>query len=362
MEKIAVQVVTEDPQRYESDIELLRSIPDFNVETVSPLKFMLSSGRDSYHSVALLEFPFVQENEAEFMEVLSRENTSYPLVVVSDEPLRYLQYARNGRFSIVPREPGYSSELPDAIVTAYRFSKSMSEKTVVENRLKEYSQYLETINMILEHDIGDLNQAILTFSELLKNSSAQPDMCIVDSIISQSKAVASLINSFATLARMARGNVEELSMEFRPLLGAVKEGVSRFSAETGVQFNIRNELKEEVSVLADSSFEELFFHTASYVRTINADENNFDVICFDSFTLEDTVSVTITPRGRFSSVFPIHMKHMDDLSELLKGNVDVMSMVILCKRYGAHLSLNASESGGKEYSFVTVSLPCRSGS
>jgi|GEM_PF-5421476 hypothetical protein len=357
MEPISVQVVTEDPDRCSKDLQLLRSIPSLDVSTLSPLKFMLNSGRVNFNAVAVLELPFIQENEVEFMEVLSRSQFSVPMVIVSDEPLRYLPYARGGRISIVPREPGYSSELPEAIMSAYRYSRDIAEKAIFERRLQEYSQYLETINKIMEHDIGDLNQAILTFSELLKKSNMQPNMKIVESIIEQSKTVANLINSFATLAHLAKGNVEELSMEAKLLDDAINEGIKEFSSITGDRFDKRIEVDGSVRVIADSSLPQLFRHIASYVKTMNPECNHFEITVYESFALENTVSVTISPRGRFASVLPKYMKHIEDLNALLKGNVDLMSMVILSRRYGGSISLNVSESGGKEYNFITVALP-----
>ncbi|MEM3851421.1 MAG: hypothetical protein QXP70_00255 [Methanomassiliicoccales archaeon] len=352
-----VLLVTEDKQKVKDDIEFLGSLPGLSLNVISPMNFIMAAGGPDPGRVALLEFPFVNEDEQQFLTMLGTSFQHLPIVVVTADPLLYLNYTQGGRVTLVVREPGYRYRLLEAMRAARETATALAERELIRKRLEEYSHYLEMINKIMEHDIGDLNQAILTFSELLQRSQTPVNSQLVANIISEAKTVASLINSFSSLTHLAKGNVQDLSMESREMLRALEEGLEAFKVETGKMCMRMVEIPANIKVVADVSLPSLFKHAAAYVSTVNAEAAELEVRVHEGFALERTVSVTISPKGGGHTHMPATMKHLDDVDELLGGNVDLMSVMILSKRYGGTVSVNSSGLSNGGCSFLSISLP-----
>lgn len=353
---ISVQVITEYEEKHSQDISSLSSVPGISASPVSPLSFLLSLHSMSFGTVALLELPFMQENEKEFIGLLTTAS-QLPVVVVTDEPLKYLGYAKRGTVQIVMREPGYTNHLADAVKAAHESASLIVEKGMLEKRLQEYAQYLETINKIMEHDIGDMNQAILTFSELLKGSATPVNRKIIDNILSQSKTVGNLINSFSKLAQLAKGSVEEMAVKPQSLRASASEGIGRFGNDNGKHFKSAIHLQDGLYVMADSHLPELFEHAASFVASMNPGFEKFDVISREGLSLESSTAVTIAPEGLPANLMPKSMAHVDDMDTLLRGNADLMAVIMLSRRYGGSVSISVSEHEGKDCNFLTILLP-----
>lgn len=354
--QIMVQVITEFEEKYRHDIESLSSVPGIHAVAESPLSFVLSLHSLSFGTVAVLELPFVQENEKEFIGLVNSA-AQRPIVIVTDEPLKYLSYAGRGTVQIVMREPGYTNHLPDAVRAAYEASTLITERDTLEKRLHEYAQYLETINKIMEHDIGDMNQAILTFSELLRGTASPANRKIIDNILGQSKTVGNLINSFSKLAQLARGSIEDLTVKPQDMALAVSEGVSRFGGENGRRVQSATHLQDGLSVVADMHLSDLFEHAISFVANMNPAFSRFDVNAREGLTLNRSVVVTISPEGLPPNLIPKSMAHVDDMDTLLRGNADLMAVIMLSRRYGGSVSIGVTEFSGKDCNFLTILLP-----
>lgn len=357
--ELQVQVVTEDEAKYRHDIDCISSIPGMRASPVTPLSFVLSLHSMGFGSVAVLEFPFMQESEKEFLSLLTATG-NVPVVIVTDEPLKYLNYAGKGTVQIVMREPGYTNHLPDAVRASYEGAALVVERNTLERRLHEYTQYLETINKIMEHDIGDLNQAILTFSELLRGTAAPQNRKIIDNILAQSKTVGNLINSFSKLAQLAKGSVEEMTVKPQNLSSSAKEGIAKFGNENGRRIHSSVSMHDDLSVLADAHLPDLFEHAVSFVAGMNRSFDKFDVSAREALTLKSSVVVTIAPDGLPANPMPKSMSRVDDMDTLLRGNADLMAVIMLSKRYDGSVSISVSEHEGKAYNFVTILLPSAS--
>ncbi len=354
--QISVQVVTEDEAKYRHDIESLSSVQGMSATAASPLSFVLNLHSVGFGTVAVLELPFVQENEKELMQLLLSSG-SLPVVIITDEPMRYLGYAGKGTVQIVVREPGYTKHLPDAVAAAYEGSRLILERDTLERRLQEYTQYLETINKIMEHDIGDMNQAILTFSELLKGSATPLNRKIIDNILGQSKTVGNLINSFSKLAQLAKGSVEEMTVKPQDLGASAKEGIAKFRSEDGRNSISSDQVQAGITVMADAHLPDLFEHAASFVAGMNPSVSRFDVSAKEGLTLNSSVIVTIAPEGLPAGSMPKSISSADDMDTLLRGNADLMAVIMLSRRYGGSVSIHVTEHVGKTFNFVTILLP-----
>ncbi len=357
--ELQVYVVTEDEAKYRHDIDCISSIPGMRASSLSPLSYALSLHSIGFGSVAVLELPFMQESEKEFLSLLTA-TANLPFVIVTDEPLKYLNYAGKGTVQIVMREPGYTNHLPDAVKASYEGAALIVERNTLEKRLHEYAQYLEMINKIMEHDIGDLNQAILTFSELLRGAAAPQNRKIIDNILIQSKTVGNLINSFSKLAQLAKGSVEEMTVKPQDILSSAKEGMAKSGNENGRHIASSVSMQENISVLADAHLPDLFEHAVSFVAGMNRAFDKFHVTAREALTLKRSVVVTIAPEGLPANPMPKSMSRVDDMDTLLRGNADLMAVIMLSKRYEGSVSISVSEHEGKAYNFVTILLPSAS--
>lgn len=354
--QITVKVVTENEAKHLHDAEILSSVPGMQASKVSPLEFVMTLHSIAFGTVAVLELPFIQENEREFIGLVT-STTQVPIVIITDEPLKYLNYAGRGTVQIVMREPGYANHLPGAVRAAYDAAALIAERNTLERRLQEYAQYLETINKIMEHDVGDMNQAILTFSELLKGATKPANRKIVDNILSQSKTVGNLINSFSKLAQLAKGSVEEMTVKPQDLAKSAAEGIMRFRGEDGVKFNASVTVQDGLSVLADSHLPDLFEHAASFVASTNPSFERFEANGKEALTLNRSAVVTIAPEGLSLSHMPKSLSRVDDMDTLLRGNADLMAVIMLSRRYGGSVSISVTEHKGKDCNFLTILLP-----
>ncbi len=354
---IDVVVVSENGSDRDQDLLALSSVHEFNVSASTPLSTMLSLHSSNYGTVAVLELPFLQESEDEFLEILLNGPSATPAVLVTDEPVKYLRYLGRGTVKLVLREPGYRNALPDAIKDASNGAKIVFERDALEKRLKEYAQYLEIINKIMEHDIGDLNQAILTFSELLGRSEGKVGGQLIGNIIAQSKTVGNLINAFSNLARLAKGNVEEVAFRARSLRNEIETGVGRFLAEAGEKYDVSVDGAVEESVLGDTQLSNLFEYSLALVSSMQKDVKRFDISVKEETALQRSAAITISPRGLPKQSIPRVMSHVDDIDTLLRGNVDLMAVVILTRRYGGNASIGTLEIEGRTATFLNILLP-----
>ncbi len=353
--QILVQVITEYEEKHRHDIESISSVPGMQAVPVTPLSFVMSMHSMGFGTVAVLELPFVQENEKEFINLLTA--SSLPVVIVTDDPLGYLNYTSRGTVRLVMREPGYTNHLPDAVRAAHEASALIVERDALEKRLQEYNQYLETINKIMEHDIGDMNQAILTFSELLRGSSAVPSSKIVDNILIQSKTVGNLINSFSKLAQLARGSVEEMTVKPQELSRSAMEGIGRLGIDNSRKLESSAHIQDGLVVLGDSHLPDLFEYALSFVASMNPTFEKFDITAREGLTLNSSVVVTIVPNGLPANLMPKSIARVDDMDTLLRGNADLMAVIMLSKRYGGSVSIGVTAHEGRNCNFLTILLP-----
>ncbi len=353
--QLLVHIVTEYEEKHRQDMDSLAAVPGFRADAVSPLSFVLSLHSLGFGSVAVLELPFVQENERELLDLLT--SSAVPAVIVTDEPLRYLGYTGKGTVQIVMREPGYTNHLPGAVRAAHEAAALIVERNTLEKRLQEYAQYLETINKIMEHDIGDMNQAILTFSELLRGSASPANRNIIDNILSQSKTLGNLINSFSRLAQLARGNVEEMTVKPQELAASATEGICKYRSESGRDFTSEISIREGILVMADAHLSDLFQHSASLVAGMNPSCDRYTVSTRDGLSLNSSVAVLMAPEGLPGNLMPKSMAHVEDMDALLRGNADLMAVIMLSRRYGGSASISQADFGGKGCSFLTILLP-----
>ena len=354
---IDVVVVSESGSDNQEDLKALSSVPGLNVSASTPLMLMLSLHSINFGTVAVLELPFLQESEEEFLEILLKGPSPVPAVLVTDEPVKYLRHLGRGTVKLVLREPGYLNSLPDSIKDASDGARVVFERDALEKRLQEYAQYLEIINKIMEHDIGDLNQAILTFSELLGRTEGKVSKHLIDNIIAQSKTVGNLINAFSNLARLAKGNVQELAFRVHPLKQEIDDGVEKFASESGREYNVAINCSKDESVLGDAQLSNLFEYSLALLASIQKDTNSFDIDVREETALQKSAVITISPRGVPKSSIPRVMSHVDDIDTLLRGNVDLMAVTILTRRYGGNASIGTLEVGGRNVTFLTIMLP-----
>jgi signal transduction histidine kinase len=359
MENIDVVVVSEGEDRHREDVSYLSSLPGFHVTETTPLSFLVSTGPAGYGTVALLELPFLQENEEEFLRIHFQSNKA-PTVLVTDEPVRYLRYLGSGTVQLLLREPGYRDSLPKAVRDASEGARIIMERDTLEKRLEEYTQYLESINKIMEHDIGDLNQAILTFSELLNRTENRVGRQLVDNIIAQSKTVGNLINAFSKLTKLAKGNMEEIAFRPRSLGEAIREGSNRFRENFGHSCTVTVECPENLTVNGDAQLSELFEHSLSLLNNLQKGCRRFDIAAKEELSMMRSTMVTITPEGLPRNRVPKVISHVDDIDTLLRGNVDVMAVMILGRRYGGNVTIGTVEDGGAYSNFLSLLMPLSS--
>lgn len=350
-------VVSESGSDNEEDLKMLSSIPGLSVSASTPLSMMLSLHSINYGTVAVLELPFLQESEEEFLGILLKGPSPVPAVLVTDEPVKYLRHLGRGTVNLVMREPGYRNALPDAIKDASDVARVISERDALEKRLQEYAQYLEIINKIMEHDIGDLNQAILTFSELLGRTEGKVSKHLIDNIIAQSKTVGNLINAFSNLARLAKGNIQELAFGIHSLKDEITAGVARFVSESGSEYRVSVNCKGKESVLGDAQLSNLFEYSLALLGSIQRETRNFDIDVREETALQKSAVITVSPGGVPKQSIPRVMSHVDDIDTLLRGNVDLMAVMILTRRYGGNASIGTLEVEGKTATFLTILLP-----
>lgn len=357
LESVDVVVVSESASDNAEDLDALSSIPGFQVSSSTPLSLMLSLHSLNYGTVAVLELPFLQESEEEFLGILLKGPSPVPAVLVTDEPAKYLRHLGRGTVQLVLREPGYRNSLPDAIRDASNGARVISERDALEKRIQEYAQYLEIINKIMEHDIGDLNQAILTFSELLGRTEGKVSKHLIDNIIAQSKTVGNLINAFSNLARLAKGNVEELAFRVHLLRDSIDAGVGKFLSEYGSNYEVAVNCGRNESVLGDAQLSNLFEYSLGLLTSIQKETRHFEVDVKEEIALQKSAVITISPEGIPKHKIPRVMSHVDDMDTLLRGNVDMMAVMILIKRYGGNASIGTLDVDGRLMTFLTLLLP-----
>jgi len=350
---IQVYIIADSEKKWDRDREVLAQYREFDVRAIPPEKLVASLDSISSSSVLVFELPFDEGYEDELLDLLSAADSKLPVVLVTDDPVRYIKRMDNGLIRIVFREFGYWDYLSASIKSARRTSEMISEKEMLQKRLREYVEYLETINKIMEHDIGDLNQAILTFAELLRHSAKSVTQDVLDSIIKQSRTVGNLIDSFAELARLAKGNTEDMLIRPMPLKDAVMQGVAH-SISTGM--NMQADLRGDFSVPADAHLPELFEHASSYVIGINGIKTLYVGIS-EGLALRKSARITISATPPEQGTMPTTLSHMEDINTLLRGNVDIMAMIMLCRRYGGSASICNSGKGGEKSTSITIMLP-----
>ena len=356
MENIGVVVVSEGEDRHREDASYLSSLPGFQVTETTPVSFLISMNTQAYGTVALLELPFLQENEEEFLRIHLQSNTM-PTVLLTDEPVRYLRYLGKGTVQLVLREPGYRDSLPRAIKDASDGARIIMERYTLEKRLAEYTQYLESINKIMEHDIGDLNQAILTFSELLNRTENSVGKKLTDNIIAQSKTVGNLINTFSKLTKLAKGNMEDVTFRPRSLGEAISEGSKRFRESFGHDYSVTIECPDNFTVSGDVHLSDLFEHSLSLLNSLQKGCRRFDIAAKEELSLMRSTLVTITPEGFPRNRVPKVISDVGDIDTLLRGNVDIMAVMILSRRYGGNVTIGTVEDGGAYSNFLSLLMP-----
>jgi signal transduction histidine kinase len=357
LESVDVVIVSESASDNAEDRDALSSVPGFQVSSSTPLSLMLSLHSLNYGTVAVLELPFLQESEEEFLGILLKGPSPVPAVLVTDDPSKYLRHLGRGTVQLVLREPGYRNSLPDAIRDASNGARVISERDALEKRIQEYAQYLEIINKIMEHDIGDLNQAILTFSELLGRTEGKVSKHLVDNIIAQSKTVGNLINAFSNLARLAKGNVEELAFRVNLLRESIDIGVGKFLSEYGSNYEVTVNCGRDESVLGDAQLSNLFEYSLGLLTNIQKETRHFEVDVKEETALQKSAVITISPQGIPKHKIPRVMSHVDDIDALLRGNVDMMAVMILIRRYGGNASIGTLDVDGRPMTFLTLLLP-----
>ncbi|MBX8631444.1 MAG: hypothetical protein KIY12_06090 [Thermoplasmata archaeon] len=354
MEDISVVLVGEAGAEHRGDCSYISSLHGYTVSETTPVSFMLNS--INYGTVVVIELPFLHENEEEFLRIVF-EAPHIPVVLLTDEPLKYLRYLGRGTVQLVVREPGYQSAIPKAITDAMEGARIIHERDVLEKRLKEYAQYLESINRIMEHDVGDLNQAILTFSELLNRSENRTTKPLIDNIISQSKTVGNLINSFSKLARIAKGNVEDITLRARPLSEAVDQGVSRFIRDMGSDYSVQVECPGDMRVTGDAQLPDLFEYSLSLLSNLQKGCRHYAVSAREEKGLNPSTLITISPDGMARKAAPRILSSVDDIDTLLRGNMDVLAVMMLSRRYGGTVTVGRVEDAGRNSSFLSLLLP-----
>ena len=84
---------------------------------------------------------------------------------------------------------------------------------------------------------------------------------------------------------------------------------------------------------------------------------NFDIDVREETALQKSAVITVSPGGVPKQSIPRVMSHVDDIDTLLRGNVDLMAVMILTRRYGGNASIGTLEVEGKTATFLTILLP-----